>query len=57
VDADEIIVLVDGRVAERGIHPELLRGGGLYASMWERQQRGFDEAPAEPSCDERVAAT
>jgi ATP-binding cassette, subfamily B, heavy metal transporter len=37
VDADEIIVLDDGRVAERGTHGALLRQGGLYAEMWARQ--------------------
>ncbi|MGH7211807.1 MAG: ABCB family ABC transporter ATP-binding protein/permease, partial [Acetobacteraceae bacterium] len=34
VDADEIIVLRDGRVAERGSHAVLLARGGLYARMW-----------------------
>jgi ATP-binding cassette subfamily B protein len=34
VDADEIIVLQDGRVAERGTHAHLLAAGGLYARMW-----------------------
>jgi ATP-binding cassette subfamily B protein len=43
VDADEILVLDHGVVAERGRHQELLDRGGLYASMWERQ-RAADEA-------------
>ncbi len=34
VDADEIIVLQDGQVAERGTHGVLLANGGLYARMW-----------------------
>ncbi|MBV9655581.1 MAG: ABC transporter ATP-binding protein/permease [Acetobacteraceae bacterium] len=34
VDADEIIVLQDGQVAERGTHGSLLAAGGLYARMW-----------------------
>jgi ATP-binding cassette subfamily B protein len=38
VDADQIVVLDEGRVAERGTHGELLRAGGLYAEMWTRQQ-------------------
>lgn len=38
VDADEIIVLEAGQVAERGTHAELLRQRGLYAAMWARQQ-------------------
>ncbi|GAO40524.1 putative ABC transporter ATP-binding protein [Sphingomonas changbaiensis NBRC 104936] len=37
VDADEIVVLNEGRVAERGTHASLLRQGGLYAEMWARQ--------------------
>ena len=40
VDADEILVLVDGRVAERGRHETLLQKDGVYASMWRRQQEG-----------------
>jgi ATP-binding cassette, subfamily B, heavy metal transporter len=38
VGADEIIVLDQGRIAERGTHAELLASGGLYASMWNRQR-------------------
>jgi ABC-type transport system involved in Fe-S cluster assembly fused permease/ATPase subunit len=38
VNADEIVVLEAGRVAERGTHAALLGKGGLYAEMWMRQQ-------------------
>ena len=38
VGADEIIVLDQGRIAERGTHAMLLAMGGLYASMWNRQR-------------------
>ena len=38
VGADEIIVLDQGRIAERGTHAGLLASGGLYASMWNRQR-------------------
>src|SRR6478609_6017809 len=38
VGADEIIVLDQGRIAERGTHVELLAAEGLYASMWNRQR-------------------
>jgi ATP-binding cassette subfamily B protein len=38
VGADEIIVLDQGLIAERGTHHELLAQGGLYASMWNRQR-------------------
>src|SRR5437868_1350215 len=39
VDADEILVLDDGVIMERGTHHALLARGGTYAAMWERQQR------------------
>jgi ATP-binding cassette subfamily B protein len=38
VGADEIIVLDDGAVIERGTHHQLLLEDGLYASMWNRQR-------------------
>ena len=37
VDADEIVVLEAGRIAERGSHAALLARDGLYAQMWARQ--------------------
>jgi ATP-binding cassette, subfamily B, heavy metal transporter len=37
-DADRILVIDRGRLAEAGTHAELLRRGGLYADMWARQQ-------------------
>jgi ATP-binding cassette subfamily B protein len=48
IDADQIIVLDQGRVAERGTHAQLLRRDGLYADMWTRQQseREAEEAEA-----------
>jgi ATP-binding cassette subfamily B protein len=38
VEADQILVLDQGRVAERGTHALLLRQNGLYTEMWTRQQ-------------------
>jgi ATP-binding cassette subfamily B protein len=38
VGADEIIVLDQGVIAERGTHLRLLAAGGLYASLWNRQR-------------------
>ncbi|UUP19023.1 ABCB family ABC transporter ATP-binding protein/permease [Nitratireductor thuwali] len=37
IGADEIIVLKDGAITERGTHRALLDRGGLYAEMWSRQ--------------------
>jgi ATP-binding cassette, subfamily B, heavy metal transporter len=46
VDADEIVVLEAGNVAERGTHAALLAKNGLYAEMWARQASEQDEAVA-----------
>ena len=45
-DADEILVLEAGRLAERGTHAALLRADGLYAEMWARQASDADVAEA-----------
>jgi len=37
VNADQIVVLDQSRVAERGTHEQLLNQGGLYAELWQRQ--------------------
>jgi ATP-binding cassette subfamily B protein len=42
VHADEIIVLDDGIIVERGNHDALLRADGLYASMWNRQRQAAE---------------
>jgi ATP-binding cassette subfamily B protein len=46
VEADEIIVLQDGRIAERGTHASLIATGGLYAEMWRRQSEAVAAAEA-----------
>ena len=43
-DADAILVLEHGHLAERGTHSELLRADGLYAEMWARQAVEREEA-------------
>src|ERR1700751_4083986 len=69
VAADEITVLDQGRIAERGTHAVLLAKDGLYASMWNRQREAEEarerlalvdddnEAPnrAPPPVDETIA--
>jgi ATP-binding cassette subfamily B protein len=46
VEADEIIVLQDGRIAERGTHGQLIARDGLYAEMWRRQSEAVQAAEA-----------
>jgi ATP-binding cassette, subfamily B, heavy metal transporter len=47
VDADRIVVLDAGRVAEQGTHAQLLRRGGIYADLWARQQSEREAEAAE----------
>jgi ATP-binding cassette subfamily B protein len=58
VGADEIIVLDQGVIAERGTHHQLLLKNGLYAGMWNRQREAEEareklaliaESPAAPN--------
>jgi ATP-binding cassette subfamily B protein len=37
MDADQILVIKDGRVAERGRHEELINAGGIYSDLFSRQ--------------------
>ncbi|MEQ1771554.1 MAG: ABC transporter ATP-binding protein/permease [Devosia sp.] len=46
VKADEIIVLRDGVIAERGTHQMLLMRDGLYAQMWNRQREATEAEEA-----------
>ena len=39
VNADKIIVMDEGEIAEQGTHRELLEKGGLYKTLWEQQEK------------------
>ncbi|MEM8688794.1 MAG: ABC transporter ATP-binding protein/permease [Pseudomonadota bacterium] len=58
VDADEIIVLEGGHIAERGSHAELLQLDGVYADLWNRQREAEDARKRLAEVEEkRVKAT
>jgi ATP-binding cassette subfamily B protein len=46
-DADQIVVVEDGRVVERGTHGDLLAEDGLYANLWAVQAGEIDDLPEE----------
>jgi ATP-binding cassette, subfamily B, heavy metal transporter len=46
INADEILVLDQGRIIERGKHEALLRQGGAYAGLWRRQEEADRAAGA-----------
>ncbi len=46
-DADQIVVVEDGRVVERGTHDDLIDDDGLYAHLWGVQAGEIDELPDE----------
>ncbi len=52
VNMDEIVVLVGGRIAERGSFQSLLRGGGLFATMARQQGMDLDTGARAPSAGE-----
>lgn len=46
-DAEQIVVLEDGRIVERGTHDDLLADDGLYAHLWGVQAGEIDQLPDE----------
>ena len=42
VDADEILVIDNGKIAEKGKHEELLAKNGVYKKLWEEYQRSVN---------------
>lgn len=61
VDADEILVLDNGTIVERGRHDDLLARGGAYAAMWNRQKEAaaarekLKEAESDPLLNPEAA--
>lgn len=55
-DADQILVLERGRIAERGTHGELLADAGVYARMWDSQEQLSAYAYAEDGAEDVAAA-
>ncbi|KAJ8682804.1 hypothetical protein QAD02_018596 [Eretmocerus hayati] len=51
IHADEILVLKEGEIVERGRHEELISRGGLYSEMWQAQLRNDQEAVVEATSD------
>ena len=49
VEADQILVLAEGAITERGTHPTLLAENGLYAKLWREQQKEEREMPGQSS--------
>lgn len=56
VDADQILVLERGRIAERGTHGELLADAGVYANMWNSQEQLSAYAYAEDGAEDVAVA-
>ncbi|XP_023286616.1 ATP-binding cassette sub-family B member 6, mitochondrial-like [Seriola lalandi dorsalis] len=56
VEADQILVVHNGQIAERGRHEELLVQGGLYAAMWMKQQKTLD-TPTETQSNNQTQET
>ena len=57
VDADQILFIGGGEVRERGSHQQLLAMGGLYAALWDRQQRHSNGDEDETRAEENGAIT
>jgi ATP-binding cassette, subfamily B, bacterial len=47
-DADQILVVADGRVVERGRHTQLLAAGGLYSELYETQFASQEKSASTP---------
>jgi ATP-binding cassette, subfamily B (MDR/TAP), member 7 len=52
-DADLIVVLTDGSVAESGSHEQLIDRGGVYAMLWSTQETMFASNEGETGSDKK----
>lgn len=57
IHADEILVLKEGSIAERGRHEDLLNKDGLYADMWNQQLKNLEAEKNKQSSDELNGTT
>ena len=46
-EADQIIVIENGRISDKGNHDELISLGGLYSKMFSLNYSSFDDIPDE----------
>jgi ATP-binding cassette subfamily B protein len=53
---DRLVILEHGRIAEDGTHDDLLRRGGIYATLWSQQSGGFLPSAAEEPRTETLAS-
>jgi ATP-binding cassette subfamily B protein len=54
INADEILVLEKGKIAERGRHQDLLEAKGIYASLWQKQRQVDEARQTLENTDERL---
>lgn len=56
IHSDEILVLNDGEIVERGRHDQLLEENGLYAEMWNQQLKNLEGEKLRDEKDEKNIA-
>lgn len=56
MNADQILVMDDGRIVERGRHADLLAANGYYAKMWQLQQEERESGKADETLEQTVVS-